>query len=113
MSVMEASAAASAAASNLASARGTLTRNQGAAPGTGCIRPGTASGRFRLQLRHQHRRHRRRARGPGICRRNLPHVVHVEDNLFTCSQDTQDKMKEVIQEKYQPGGGGLLLTAHP
>ena len=28
----------------------------------------------------------------------LPHVVHVEDNLFTCSQDTQDKMKEVIQE---------------
>jgi len=31
--------------------------------------------------------------------RTLPHVVHVEDNLFTCSQDTQDKMKEVIQEK--------------
>ena len=31
--------------------------------------------------------------------RNLPHVVHVEDNLFTCSQDTQDKMKEVIKEK--------------
>ncbi len=31
--------------------------------------------------------------------KSLPHVVHVEDNLFTCSQDTQDKMKEVIQEK--------------
>ncbi len=30
--------------------------------------------------------------------RTLPHVVHVEDNLFTCSQDTQDKMKEVIVE---------------
>ncbi|NNF99167.1 MAG: FAD-dependent oxidoreductase [Desulfobacteraceae bacterium] len=29
----------------------------------------------------------------------LPHVVHVEDNLFTCSQDTQDKMKDVIREK--------------
>ena len=29
----------------------------------------------------------------------LPYVVHVEDNLFTCSQDTQDKMKEVIKEK--------------
>jgi len=28
----------------------------------------------------------------------LPNVVHVEDNLFTCSQDTQDKMKEVIKE---------------
>jgi heterodisulfide reductase subunit A len=30
--------------------------------------------------------------------RTLPGVVHVEDNLFTCSQDTQDKMKEVIAE---------------
>jgi heterodisulfide reductase subunit A-like polyferredoxin len=30
--------------------------------------------------------------------RSLPNVVHVEDNLFTCSQDTQDKMKHVIKE---------------
>lgn len=30
--------------------------------------------------------------------KTLPNVVHVEDNLFTCSQDTQDKMKEVITE---------------
>jgi heterodisulfide reductase subunit A-like polyferredoxin len=30
--------------------------------------------------------------------RSLPNVVHVEDNLFTCSQDTQDRMKGVIQE---------------
>ena len=29
----------------------------------------------------------------------LPHVVHVEDNLFTCSQDTQESMKEIITEK--------------
>jgi heterodisulfide reductase subunit A len=29
----------------------------------------------------------------------LPHVVHVEDNLFTCSQDTQDQMKEMIREQ--------------
>jgi len=28
----------------------------------------------------------------------LPNVVHAEHNLFTCSQDTQEKMKEVIQE---------------
>ena len=28
----------------------------------------------------------------------LPWVVHVEDNLFTCSQDAQDHMKEVILE---------------
>jgi heterodisulfide reductase subunit A-like polyferredoxin len=28
----------------------------------------------------------------------LPHVVMADENLFTCSQDAQDKMKEVIQE---------------
>jgi heterodisulfide reductase subunit A2 len=31
--------------------------------------------------------------------RTLPHVVHVEDNLFTCSQDTQVRMGEVIKAK--------------
>jgi len=31
--------------------------------------------------------------------RDLPHVVHVEDNLFTCSQDNQTHIKEVIVEK--------------
>jgi heterodisulfide reductase subunit A len=31
--------------------------------------------------------------------RTLPFVVHVEDNLFTCSQDTQVRMGEVIKEK--------------
>ncbi len=29
----------------------------------------------------------------------LPRVVHVEDNLFTCSQDTQDNIKKIIIEK--------------
>jgi heterodisulfide reductase subunit A len=29
--------------------------------------------------------------------RTLPHVVYASDNLFTCSQDTQERMKEVIQ----------------
>jgi heterodisulfide reductase subunit A len=28
----------------------------------------------------------------------LPRVAHVEENLFTCAQDTQEKMKEVIAE---------------
>ncbi len=28
----------------------------------------------------------------------LPYVEYVEENLFTCSQDTQDKMKEVVRE---------------
>jgi len=31
--------------------------------------------------------------------RTLPHVAYVEENLFTCSQDTQDKMAAVIREK--------------
>jgi heterodisulfide reductase subunit A len=31
--------------------------------------------------------------------KNLPDVVHVEHNLYTCSQDTQEKIKEVIKEK--------------
>jgi heterodisulfide reductase subunit A len=29
----------------------------------------------------------------------LPNVVYVEENLFTCSQDTQDKITAVIKEK--------------
>jgi heterodisulfide reductase subunit A-like polyferredoxin len=31
--------------------------------------------------------------------RSLPNVVHVEDNLFTCSQDSQDHIKAIIEEK--------------
>ncbi|MGD8369256.1 MAG: FAD-dependent oxidoreductase, partial [Desulfobacterales bacterium] len=40
-------------------------------------------------------------RVPEVARfaRDLPGVVYVEENLFTCSQDTQDKMVEVIREK--------------
>jgi len=30
--------------------------------------------------------------------KTLPDVVHAEDNLFTCSQDTQEKIKEMIHE---------------
>ncbi len=31
--------------------------------------------------------------------KTLPNVTYVERNLFTCSQDTQEKMKEVIKEQ--------------
>jgi len=31
--------------------------------------------------------------------KELPNVAYVEENLFTCSQDTQDKMTEVIKEQ--------------
>jgi heterodisulfide reductase subunit A-like polyferredoxin len=107
-SVMEASAAPRRPASNLADARGTLTRTKELPP--------------ELDVSDQEPRV-----GVFVCNcginiggvadvpavreyaRHLPHVVHVEDNLFTCSQDTQDKMKEVIRKQYQPRGGGLLL----
>jgi heterodisulfide reductase subunit A len=31
--------------------------------------------------------------------RSLPNVVYVEENLFSCSQDTQEKMAQVIKEQ--------------
>jgi len=31
--------------------------------------------------------------------RTLPHVAYVEDNAFTCSQDTQDKIVQTIRDK--------------
>jgi heterodisulfide reductase subunit A len=31
--------------------------------------------------------------------KTLPHVVYVEDNLYTCSQDTQIKISQIIKEK--------------
>ena len=31
--------------------------------------------------------------------KTLPGVAYVEDNLFTCSQDTQDKIREVIERE--------------
>ncbi len=31
--------------------------------------------------------------------KSLPHVVYAEENLFSCSQDTQDKLVEIIREK--------------
>jgi heterodisulfide reductase subunit A2 len=96
-SVVEASAAACAAARNLASARNSLTQEK-AVP-----KPRIVAGeRPRL--------------GVFVCdcginiagvvrvpevtayAKTLPFVEYVEENLFTCSQDTQDKMKEVIRD---------------
>jgi len=38
---------------------------------------------------------------PGVAEyaKTLPHVVHVEENLYTCSTDTQNKIIDVINEK--------------
>ncbi len=96
-SVMEASAAATAASRDIFSVRGSLARKKelppeidvaGVAPRIGVFvcNCGINIGGV--------------ADVPAIrdYAATLPYVVHVEDNLFTCSQDTQDKMKQVIEE---------------
>jgi heterodisulfide reductase subunit A-like polyferredoxin len=97
-SVMEASAAAAASGAILAEARGTLTRTKELPPEedfTG-IEPriGVFVCNCGINIGGV-------ADVPAVraYAETLPYVVHVEDNLFTCSQDTQDKMKEVIREK--------------
>jgi heterodisulfide reductase subunit A len=96
-SVMQASAAACAAGRKLAEARGTLIREEpsvsqrivvGEPPRVGvfvCNCGVNIGGIVRV---------------PEVAEyaKTLPHVTYVEENLFTCSQDTQDKMKEVISK---------------
>ncbi|MBN2124441.1 MAG: FAD-dependent oxidoreductase, partial [Deltaproteobacteria bacterium] len=97
-SVMEASASASASTRDIASARGTMTRTRELPPELDVSGEGPKIGVFVCNCG---------INIGGIAdvpavreyAATLPHVVHVEDNLFTCSQDTQDKMKEVIKEK--------------
>ena len=97
-SVMEASASAADATEILAEARGTLTRSKELPPeldvsgrtpkiGVFVCNCGINIGGI--------------ADVPAVREyaKTLPYVVHVEDNLFTCSQDTQEKMKQVIKEK--------------
>ncbi|MCP4747611.1 MAG: FAD-dependent oxidoreductase [Desulfobacteraceae bacterium] len=97
-SVMEASAAAAAATKNLSDARGALTRVKQLPPELDISGQEPKVGVFvcncGINIGGV-------ADVPAVREyaATLPHVVHVEDNLFTCSQDTQDKMKEVIQEK--------------
>jgi heterodisulfide reductase subunit A-like polyferredoxin len=97
-SVMEASAAAAASGQLLAEARGTLTRTKELPPEEDFSGQTPRIGVFvcncGINIGGV-------ADVPGVREyaKGLPHVVHVEDNLFTCSQDTQDKMKEVIKEK--------------
>jgi len=98
-SVMQASAAACEAKAILASARGTLVRKKGYPQeedvssqepriGVFVCHCGTNIGGI-LDV-------------PAVAQyaRTLPGVTYVEENLFTCSQDTQDKMKEVISREH-------------
>jgi heterodisulfide reductase subunit A len=96
-SVMQASAAACAAGRRLAGARGTLLREEkkvgervvaGEPPRVGvfvCNCGVNIGGIVRVPEVAQYAK-------------SLPFVTYVEENLFTCSQDTQNKMKEVIKK---------------
>ncbi|NLI34090.1 MAG: FAD-dependent oxidoreductase, partial [Deltaproteobacteria bacterium] len=97
-SVMEASAAACAATENLAASRHTQTRVIESPPERDVSREPPRIGVFVCNC------------GVNIggvvnvpevveYARTLPHVVYVEDNLFSCSQDTQDRMTGIIREK--------------
>ncbi len=95
-SVMEASAAACSAGIDLASARGSLVKDTVFPPekeveekpriGVFVCNCGTNIGGF--------------ADVPAIAEyaKSLPNVAYVEENLFACSQDSQDKMVELIKE---------------
>jgi heterodisulfide reductase subunit A len=97
-SVMEASAAACAAMENLAAARNTRTNEVKIPTQRDVSREAPRIGVFVCNCG---------INIGGIVRvpevaetaRTLPGVVYVEENLFTCSQDTQDKMTAVIREK--------------
>ncbi len=97
-SVMEASAAACAATENLAAARNTQTKKVNIPAQRDVSREAPRIGVFVCNCG---------INIGGIVRvpevaeyaRSLPGVVYVEENLFTCSQDTQDKMTEVIGQQ--------------
>ncbi len=97
-SVMQASAAACRAGLNLASVRGTLI-NEKEFPGESDVadqepRVGVFVCNCGVNIGGI-------ADVPAIAEyaKNLPNVSYVEENLFSCSQDTQDKMVEVIKEQ--------------
>ncbi|SLM28456.1 Predicted heterodisulfide reductase/ glutamate synthase fusion protein HdrL [Desulfamplus magnetovallimortis] len=96
-SVMEASAAAAAASGEISSVRGTLIRKKELPPE---INVSSQQPRIGVFVCNCGINIGGVADVPAIrdYAATLPHVVHVEDNLFTCSQDTQDKMKQVIVE---------------
>ena len=97
ISVMEASAAASAATSKLASARNTLVKEKAIPPARNVVGDPPRIGVFVCNCG---------INIGGIVRvpevvefaRSLPFVEYVDENMFSCSQDTQTKMADLIQE---------------
>jgi heterodisulfide reductase subunit A len=96
--VMEASASAAAATNNLSDARWSLTRSMEMPPEKNVFGQEPRIGVFvcncGINIGGV-------ADVPAIrdYAKDLPHVIHVEDNLFACSQDNQDHIKQIIREK--------------
>ncbi len=97
-SVMEASAAACSAAAILSSARGTLVKEKQFPAETEVSDEPPRIGVFVCNCGINIGGI---ADVPAVTEyaRSLPHVAYAEENLFSCSQDTQDKMVEVIREQ--------------
>jgi heterodisulfide reductase subunit A-like polyferredoxin len=95
--VAQASAAAAAASSLLAGAKGTLVTEKKYIPERNVNYEGPRIGVF---ICHCGINIGGIVNVPAVVEyaRTLPFVVHVEENLYTCSQDTQDQMKQKIEE---------------
>jgi heterodisulfide reductase subunit A len=96
-SVMEASASAAAASAALAPARSTMTKAQAYPEAKDVAEEEPRIGVF---ICHCGINIGGVVNVPEVkdYARTLPHVVHVDENLFSCSQDTQEEIKDVIQE---------------
>lgn len=97
-SVMEASAAACAATEKLASARNSRITTPESVPETDISRQKPRIGVFVCNCGSNIGSV---IRVPDVAAyaKDLPGVAYVEENMFTCSQDTQDKLAEVIREQ--------------
>jgi len=97
-SVMEASAAACRAGISLSSARGTLVKEKTFPPENDVADEPPRIGVFVCNCGINIGGI---ADVPAVTEyaKGLPHVVYAEENLFSCSQDTQEKMVEIIREQ--------------
>ncbi len=96
-SVIEASSAALCAGKNLAAARGTLTKQAEVVPETNVQNQRPRIGVF---VCHCGSNIGGVVDVPGVTEyaKSLPYVAYASDNLYSCSQDTQDAMTAVIKE---------------
>ena len=112
--VMQASAGAAAAAEILAGSRWTEVEEKTYPGGTGCRARNPA--RSACSSATAASTSAPRCKVPEVVEyaKSLPDVVYAEENLYTCSQDTQEHIRDMIERaRPEPGGRGLLHAADP